>query len=241
MGAKGEVKRILVITAHPDDCDFGAAGTIAQWTDSGIEVSYCIITDGQAGGFDPSVPRSEMPKIRRREQTNAGAAVGVTDITFLGYMDGELTVTHELRRDLTRVIRQKRPDRVLTLSPERNWDRIHASHPDHLAAGEAALCAVYPDSRNQFAHISLLEEEGLEPHTVPEVWLTMAGDKANHFVDISKTIDRKFKALQAHESQMEDEWKDLEARLREWAGENARLAGFPDGAFAESFLRISTE
>jgi LmbE family N-acetylglucosaminyl deacetylase len=146
------VERVLAVMAHPDDVDFGAAGTIRAWTDAGIEVTYCLITNGDAGGFDPAVPRSEIPAIRQAEQRAAGAVLGVTDVRFLGYRDGELSVSHELRRDISRVIRQVRPDRMLIQSPERNWRRIQASHPDHLAAGEAAIQAVYPDARNPFAH-----------------------------------------------------------------------------------------
>ena len=136
------VATILVVTAHPDDVDFGAAGSVAVWTDKGIDVQYCIVTDGDAGGFDPVVPRSEIPRIRREEQTNAAKTVGVTDLHFLGYPDGRLQPTIELRRDISRVIRRVRPDRVVCPSPDRNLTRLYASHPDHLAAGEAAICAV---------------------------------------------------------------------------------------------------
>ena len=127
----GEAERVLVVVAHPDDVDFGCAGTVAAWTKEGVEVCYCVVTDGDAGGFDPDVPREEIPDIRRREQRAAAGVVGVQDVTFLGYPDGRLYVTHELRRDLTRVVRRVRPDRVVLQSPERNWQRIYPSHPDH--------------------------------------------------------------------------------------------------------------
>src|ERR1700694_328168 len=156
-----EIGRVLVVVAHPDDCDFGNAGTTAKWTDAGVTVTYCIVTDGDAGGSDRSITREEMARIRRIEQTAAPAEVGVSDLTFLGYPDGRLTPTIELRRDISRVIRQQQPQRVITQSPVRNFARIFASHPDHLAAGEATLCAVYPDARNPFAHRELLVEEGL--------------------------------------------------------------------------------
>ena len=146
-----EIERILIITAHPDNVDFGAAGTIATWTDAGIEVVYCIVTNGDAGGSDPSVSRADMAVLRRAEQTAAAKCVGVHDLRFLGYADGYVEPTIALRRDLTRVIRQVRPDRVVTSSPERNYARIGASHPDHRAVGNSALDAVYPDARNQFA------------------------------------------------------------------------------------------
>src|SRR4051794_15691402 len=184
--------RALVVTAHPDDVDFGAAGTVATWVSEGVEVSYCIVTDGDAGGFDPAVPRAEIPAIRQREQRNAAAAVGVTDVTFLGYPDGALYVTHELRRDIARVIRRVRPHRVLCPSPERNFERIYASHPDHLAAGEATISAVYPDARNPFAHPSLAEE-GLEAWTVPEVWIMAGpggGPPPTH-VEITQAVGKK--------------------------------------------------
>jgi len=158
-----EIERVLVVTAHPDDCDFGAAGTIALWTAKGIKVSYCICTNGDQGGEDPNVPRDEMPKIRQREQREAGVAVGVTDITFLNYRDGWLVPTIELRKDIVRQIRISKPDRMVIQSPERNWDRLFSSHPDHMAAGEAAIQAVYPDSRNAFAYEDLLKVEASHP------------------------------------------------------------------------------
>ena len=162
------VERVLVITAHPDDVDFGVAGSVATWTDTGIQVTYCLATSGEAGGSDRSISRAEMAELRQAEQTAAAKVVGVEDLVFLGHPDGRLQPTLELRRDVSRVIRQVRPQRVITQSPDRNYERIYASHPDHLAAGEAALCAVYPDARNPFAHPELLEDEGLEPWSVSE-------------------------------------------------------------------------
>jgi LmbE family N-acetylglucosaminyl deacetylase len=231
-----DADRILVVVAHPDDCDFGCAGSTARWTSEGREVSYCIVTDGDAGGSDRSISRAEMARIRREEQTAAAAAVGVTDIAFLGHPDGRLQVTIELRRDITRVIRQRKPLRVVTQSPERNYGRIFASHPDHLAAGEAALAAVYPDSRNPFAHMELLEKEGLEPHTVPEIYL-MAASQGDTVVDITDTIERKLAALQCHRSQYSN-WDDLAERIRGWARLNAEQNGLGEGRSAESFLRV---
>jgi len=166
-----EIERVLVVTAHPDDVDFGAAGTIAGWTAAGVSVAYCVCTDGDAGGFDPAVDRAEIPAIRRAEQIEAAKQVGVRDVRFLGSPDGALQATLELRRDISRVIRQVRPQRMVLQSPERNWARIGASHPDHLACGVAAIAAVYPDARNPFAHRELLLEEGLEEWSVAEVWL----------------------------------------------------------------------
>ena len=232
------VERILVIAAHPDDVDFGVAGSVATWTDLGIDVTYCIVTDGDAGGFDRSVSRPEMAEIRRAEQTAAAKTVGVAELAFLGYPDGRLESTIALRRDLSRVIRQARPQRVVTQSPERNYERIYASHPDHLAAGEAALCAVYPDSRNPFAHPELLDDEGLEPWTVGEVWL-MAGASPNRFVDVTDSFDRKLEALRCHVSQHPEPGR-LEPMLRAWAGATAKAAEYPDGRLAEGFFALQT-
>jgi LmbE family N-acetylglucosaminyl deacetylase len=230
--------RILVVVAHPDDCDFGCAGSTARWTSEGREVSYCIVTDGDAGGSDRSATRADVAQLRRREQTAAAAVVGVSDIAFLGYPDGKVEVSIALRRDISRVIRQRKPDRVVTQSPERNYGRIFASHPDHRAAGEAALCAVYPDARNPFAHMELLDDEGLEPHTVNEVYL-MAMAQGDTIVDITDTVDRKLEALRCHASQYDD-WDTLAERIRGWARLNAEQNGLGEGRSAESFLLVPT-
>lgn len=231
-----DVERVLVVTAHPDDVDFGAAGTIAGWVAEGVEVTYCIVTDGDAGGFDPAVPRSQIPAIRRAEQVAAGAAVGVHDVRFLGYRDGELTVTHDLRRDISRVIRQVRPERMLIQSPERNWRRLPASHPDHMAAGEAAIFAIYPDARNPFAHPVLLNDEGLDAWTVHDVWV-FGTPTPDTFVDITDRFDTKIAALRAHESQTAH-MEDLEDRIRGWGVMMAELGGLPEGRLAESFMCV---
>lgn len=233
-----EVERALVVVAHPDDVDFGAGGTIAAWTEAGIDVTYCICTDGDAGGFDPAVPRSEIGGIRQEEQRAAGKEVGVNDVVFLGYPDGRLLVTVELRRDISRVIRQVRPQRLLMQSPERNWERIYSSHPDHLAAGEAAISAVYPDARNPFAHLDLAAE-GHEAWTVPEVWVMATGDRADRFVDVTATFERKLAALRAHVSQTAH-MEDLEGLLRGWLEVNAAAAGWEKGRLAEAFRVVGT-
>ncbi|MEJ2889542.1 PIG-L deacetylase family protein [Actinomycetospora aeridis] len=196
-----EVSRALVVVAHPDDVDFGAAGTVASWTAAGVAVSYCLVTSGDAGGFDDT-PRAEMAGLREREQRDAAAALGVTDLTFLRYPDGEVAPTLALRRDISRVVRRVRPQRVLTQSPEIFWERIGVSHPDHRATGEAALAAVYPDARNPFAHPTLLADEGLEAWTVPETWLAgCPPERVNRVVDVGPTLSAKFAALRAHRSQ----------------------------------------
>jgi LmbE family N-acetylglucosaminyl deacetylase len=232
------IERVLVVSAHPDDVDFGVAGSIATWTASGIDVSYCIVTDGDAGGSDLELPREEMARIRRAEQTAAAATVGVTDLHFLGHPDGRLQPTIELRRDLSRVIRVVRPQRVVCQSPERIWERVYASHPDHLAAGEAAVCAVYPDARNPFAHPELLEA-GYEPWAVPQLWL-MAHPNVNVYVDTTDTIDKKVAALLCHESQIPDP-EGLDQRMRDWGAMIASRVGLPEGRLAEAFQSVDSQ
>ena len=238
MLSDAEVERALVVCAHPDDVDFGAAGTVAAWTDAGIDVSYCLVTDGDAGGFDPAVPRSEIGPIRRAEQTAAAKEVGVTDLHWLGFPDGYLTVTLELRKAIARVIRQVRPQRVVTQSPDRNYLRVFASHPDHLAAGEATMCAVYPDARNEFWMPDLVADEGLAPWSVSEVWL-MSAPEPNRFVDVTSVIDRKIAALRRHVSQNTDT-DEMADRIKGWLSMRAEDAGMPAGTYAESFLVVDT-
>lgn len=231
-----DVQRALAITAHPDDVDFGAAGTISLWTDAGVDVTYCIITDGDAGGFDPAVPRSDIGAIRQAEQRAAAKEVGVSEVVFLGYGDGRLTVTFELRRDLARVIREVRPQRVICQSPQRNMVRIPASHPDHLAAGEAALCAVYPDARNPFAFADLAD---LEAWSVAETWV-MGMERANRYVDVTDVLDRKLAALSRHASQLPRGIEGVTDVVRMWNAANAAEGGLPDGRLAEAFWVMET-
>ena len=230
------VERVLVIVAHPDDIDFGTAGSVATWTRAGVEVTYCLVTSGEAGGDDRNQARAHMAAVREAEQETAAKVVGVEDVRFLRYPDGRVEATLELRRDLSRVMREVRPQRVVTQSPERLWERIYASHPDHLAAGEAAVAAVYPDARNPFAHPELLLMEELEPWTVPQLWM-MARLDSNVFVDITDVMDAKLEALCSHTSQISDP-AAIEKLLRDWAGANARTAGLPDGRYAEMFRAV---
>jgi LmbE family N-acetylglucosaminyl deacetylase len=233
-----DAPRTLVVTAHPDDVDFGAGGTVASWTAAGGAVTYCIATDGDAGGFDPAVPRADIPRIRREEQVAAAAELGVTDVRFLGYPDGRLEVSLDLRRDIARVIREVRPDRVLTQTPYWSWQSIYRSHPDHRAVGEATLCAVYPDARNPFTFPELAD---LEAWSVPEVWI-MGGELVGvppTVVDVTDHLDRKLAALRAHASQVTDP-AATETRIRDWLTTTARQHGLPAGRYAEVFAVVST-
>jgi len=232
-----DISRVLCVAAHPDDLDFGASGTIASFTAAGIEVAYLLCTRGDAGGFDDT-PREQMAPLREAEQREAAAAVGVGDVRFLdGYHDGLLEPTIALQRDIARVIRQLRPDRMIVQSPERNWERLGASHPDHLAAGEAAVRAVYPAARNPFAFPELLADEGLEPWAVRELWL-MAHPAPDHVVRVDDTFGAKIAALKAHRSQTSHH-EDLEGMLRGWGSMIAARFGLPEGALAEPFKVVS--
>jgi len=225
------------VFAHPDDVDFGAGGTVAQWVDAGIEVSYLLVTRGDAGGFDDT-PREQMPVLREAEQRAAADAIGVKQVEFLsGYADGTLSPTLSLRRDIAAAIRRFRPDRVLTSSPLRRWDAIGASHPDHLAVGEATTCAVYPDARNPFAFPELLAD-GLAPWTVREIWYT-GGPNPDHPVEVTQTYPRKLAALRAHATQT-SHLPDLDGMLRERMARSAAAAGLPEGSLAEVFTVVRT-
>lgn len=225
----------LVVVAHPDDVDYGAAGTVARLTEAGIAVSYCLVTSGDAGGDTDTRPREERAAHREREQTAAAAVLGVTDLHFLRVPDGTVEPTLALRRAITRVVRQVRPQLVLCQSPERNWERMGASHPDHLAAGEATVRALYPDVGNPHAHPELLAE-GLAPHKVTELWV-MSAASPTLLVETTTTIDRKLAALACHESQIAD-MSNTEVWVRGWATTVATTNGLRDDQCAEGFRRI---
>lgn len=232
------VSRALVVTAHPDDVDFGAAGTVASWTAAGIEVAYCVCTSGDAGTIE-GVPDEEVGAVRRAEQLAAAAEVGVRDVTFLDYPDGRLVPSIELRRDISRVIRRVRPQRVLTWSPEINWDRIVTTHPDHRATGEAAFAAVYPDSRNAKAHPELLAE-GLEPWTVSELWLADGpAHLRNQVVDVTDHFPAKLAALRAHRSQTGNQ-PELPDRIAGYLKSIAQRHGLASDRLAEAFQVVNT-
>lgn len=229
--------KALLVVAHPDDIDFGAAGTVATLTDHGVEVVYGLVTNGQAG--EPAhLSPAELTEIRRAEQTAAAALVGVTELHWLDFPDGHLVADLALRKAIARLIRIVTPDLVITQTPVRNLDRIYAAHPDHLAAGEATVSAVYPDARNGHSFPELLAE-GHRPHAVPRVWL-MAGTEHDLHVDITHALDRKIEALFAHESQNGPRADVLPGMIRDWAHANAAAADL-EGRAVESFKVIVTD
>ncbi len=236
-----EIERALVITAHPDDVDFGAAGTVANLTDRGVEVTYCLVTDGDAGGFDQTIPRPQMATMRRDEQSRAAKEVGVERLIFLGFGDGRVEYNLALRAALSRVIRQVRPSLVITQSPTMDLTRIYGSHPDHVATGQAAIAAVYPDSRNPFAYPELLTE-GLQAWTVPEVWIMSFADAdvSNiHVEDVTSNVERKIQALMRHESQHKDP-SGIGTMVRAWMATTAQRFDLGDDRCAEAFRVVET-
>jgi LmbE family N-acetylglucosaminyl deacetylase len=217
-------KRVLVIVAHPDDIDFGVAGTVDQLTSAGSHVAYCLVTSGEAGEDDMTVSADELAAMREAEQTAAAGEVGVDTLHFLRHPDGMVEANFELRRDISRIIRIEKPDVVITQSPERNNDSVYGSHPDHLETAEATLRAVYPDARNPRAFTTELLDEGFEPHVVPNVWISQVDQ--NLFIDISESFDRKLRALRSHQSQVakRDAEFNLEKLMREWGERLAAVA-----------------
>ena len=224
-----DFSKILVVFAHPDDAEFTSGGTVARWTEEGAEVHYVCVTDGSAGSNDPDMTRERLAVIREAEQRAAAESLGVASVTFLGFTDGYLECSLDARRALAREVRRNRPDLLVGPDPSRLWTKgVYINHPDHRAAGELVLCAVMPDapSRPQFPE---LLDEGFEPFEVPALWL--AGSDADHYVDISATMDRKLAALACHASQVGGD-PEVEERVRERARSYGERAGLE---YAEAY------
>lgn len=222
----------MFIFAHPDDIEFGVAGTAAKWARSGSRVIYVVITDGNVGSHEEGMTAERLAEIRRAEQTAAGQVAGAECI-FLGYHDGFLQPTLELRKDLVRLIRQYRPDAVVCGDPTAFFPtEEYINHPDHRAAAQAALDAVFPAAEMTLLYPDLAAE-GLVGHKVNDVFVTF-GERVNHYVDITDTIDLKIEALQKHVSQLGD-WNPADM-IRQWAAGTGKKVGF---AYAEGFYRIT--
>lgn len=222
--------RVLVVMAHPDDAEFGVGGTVARWAREGRHVTYVILTDGNRGSSDPAMTAERLAQIRHAEQRAAALKLGVKDVFFLGYDDGSLQPTLDLRRQITRWIRRVKPDVVVAPDPTRRWTgQRYINHPDHRAAGEATLDAIIPGSDTRLVFPELLEE-GLEPHQVKEVYLS-GSNEADVFVDITGAIDAKVEALREHKSQIGD-WEELDRTIRERAAEMGKSQQLQ---FAEGF------
>jgi LmbE family N-acetylglucosaminyl deacetylase len=224
---KKQAPRVLVVAAHPDDPEYGCAGTVARWASEGREVTYLLLTSGDKGSKDPAVRPGRLATLREREQTEAARALGVRNVLFLRRPDGLLENTMDLRREITGVIRRIRPNVVLTVDP---WAH-YQTHPDHRAAGAAALDAVYSAKEVNLFPEQLVE--GVEPWRVKEVYLFWTGSP-DAWVDIGASIDRRIKALLRHASQVGKDRAGHEAAIRKGARETAKKAGM-DYEFAEGF------
>jgi LmbE family N-acetylglucosaminyl deacetylase len=225
-------QRAMSIHAHPDDQDFTVAGTLAKWSRAGCEIVSVVITSGDSGSNDPTKDGSykkELAELREQEQLAANAVLGIKETVFLRYPDGELEPTLQLRRDLTRVIRQFKPDTVLTGNPE-GWfyGDEYLNHPDHRAAAQAACEAVFPSAGTRLIFPDLLAA-GHEPHDVKRLYIH-GTEKSNTWVDITETLDVKIKALGQHVSQVHTE--EVDKWMREWAEEEAKDK---DMKYAESY------
>lgn len=223
-------QRALVVAAHADDIEFGMSGTVARWTDAGAQVTYCIVTDNHSGSNAPDANLDALVQTRREEQTASAAVVGVTDVRFLGYPDGTLQPTLDLRRDITRIIRELRPQIVAAMDPTTIFspENTYINHPDHRAAAEAATYATFPSAETRPIFPELLAE-GLEPHKVSKLYLNFS-PQSNYVVDITDVWERKAAALRCHVSQgINDEVINM---VREWSVEGGKQNG---GGMAENF------
>ena len=234
---RDEPYHIVVTAAHHDDIEFGVAGSVAHWIQQeGASVTYVIITDGGAGSNDPAMTRDKLVALRREEQLEAARIVGVTDVRFLDYPDGALQATLDLRRDITRIIRETKPYRIVCQDPTTVFVRSqYINHPDHRAAGEATLYAAFPSAETRPVFPELLAE-GLEPHKIGELYLNLSLE-TTHFVDISHTFELKMKALGAHTSQI-GAGEDFENGARKWITERSRESGSLVGVEFAEFYRV---
>lgn len=222
-------QRVVAIVAHADDIEFGMSGTIAKWTANGAAVTYVIVTDSSSGSNEPGADLDALVETRKQEQLRSAQAAGVADVRFLDYKDGVLQPTLELRKELTRIIRERRPQVVMMLDPTTiiTHDGGYINHPDHRAAGEAALYATFPSAETRPIFMDLLEE-GLEPHKVNKVYMTLT-ENPTVVVNITETFEQKMEALRCHASQIGDEAFEM---IRKWN----QQAGEPFGLmYAETF------
>ena len=220
---------IMVVSPHPDDAEYGVAGTVAHWTKKGKRVIYVVCTNGEKGTSDINMTPEFLADIRKKEQRAAADILGVSEVIFLDLLDQGLEDTPEFRKQLVCLIRQYRPDIIVTSDPYRRY----IWHRDHRIVGQVAIDAVFPYARDHLAYPDLLEK-GLRPHKVKEMWFWAAED-INHRSDITSTFDLKLAALRCHESQVQQ----LQiADLEDWLKKRCKiLAKEEDFELAEAFHR----
>ena len=227
-------RSLMVVVAHPDDAEFMVAGTVAKWARHGCEITYVIVTRGDKGSDDPAMTSSKLTELREAEQREAGAILGVRHFEFMGYPDGYLQHTLDLRRDLTRLVRKYRPEVLVTFDPtHRLVGENYVNHPDHRVTGDATMDAVFPSARDRLTFPELLVD-GLEPWKVHQLWLGFAA-QPDVCVDISGTIETKRAALAAHPSQFGQE-------VHEFVIEMSRnSAADQEFEYGETFRRITLD
>ncbi|MBI2018696.1 PIG-L family deacetylase [Candidatus Daviesbacteria bacterium] len=230
-------KIVLAVGAHPDDIDIGCSGTISKIIQDGGEAFYLVLTDGSKGSEDSKISDKKLTKLRHAEQENAAKILGVKKVFFQDFVDGELENTPELRKQIVKIIRQVKPETVICFDPTLVYDenRRFINHPDHRVCGQATLDAIFPYARNVRSFPELLAE-GLEPHVVEEVLLVNFG-KHNFYVDISKTVDLKMKAISCHKSQFRDIEK-FQERIKQMSAMLGKKSQ-PKAKYAEAFFRIT--
>ena len=234
----GSPKRAMIVIAHPDDGEYMAAGTLAKWAREGSEVVYVLCTSGDKGTSDPEIDPEELAVIREQEQRNAAAVVGAKDVVFLRYKDGFLQNTLELRKDIVREIRRHQPDVVVCQDPTMRFVDRYINHPDHRAAGDATLDAVFPSARDYHVYPDLIAE-GLMPHKALEVYMGAFGNEnANVWVDITDTIDTKIAALMEHKSQVGDDPERLETMKQRIKEGSAQMGASHAMGYVEGFRYI---
>lgn len=224
-------KRAMVVVAHADDAEYGCSGTVAKMIREGLEVVYVLCTDGSKGSDDPKETQESLSKTRELEQIAAGKVLGLKTVEFLGFPDSELEPTLELRKAIAREIRRHKPDILICPNPDRSLGAgFYIGHPDHQAAGEAALSAVYPTARDRLTYPDLLEE-GFEPHKVREVWVMLGPERGDFFNELTEEdMEKAIAALKSHESQVQ--YPEVDSRMREWRGRTGAKVGY---RFAEVF------
>ena len=225
-----DFSRAMVVVAHMDDAEYGCSGTVAQLIRKSWEVVYVLCTDGSKGSDDPEMTQERLRAIRKQEQLDAGDILGLTAVEFLSYPDSYLTPSLELRKDIAKMIRKHRPDVLITNNPTRDLNGSgYIGHPDHMAAGEAALSATFPTARDRLTYPDLLEK-GYEPHKTKQVWVMHGGKDANKVIELTdEDLAKSIAALKAHRSQVA---QDVDQRVKEWRARN----GEPHGArFAETY------
>lgn len=221
-------KSALVVAAHPDDIEYGCAGTVARWVQEGAHVTYALVTNGAAGSSDPAMTRERLAALREAEARASAKVVGVDQVAFLGYEDGLLEPTLAVRTKIVRLIRQVRPEVVVTTDPTTWYVADHyINHPDHRAAGAATLAAVIPGADTRLAYPELLDE-GLEPVTLTGVWLIM-NLEPNLVVDIGEFVDKKIESLGCHVTQVGNDFAAAEGFVRGMGGYAAADHSFQYG------------